>query len=116
MLRRGKKTEKPVKSERINSVARVAMGVTAGKWTADASGNVFCDDQMFLAATPGCPDWQAKANGETIANLLNERAEIIYALEKVPELLDALRMANTTNRRLRSELEAAQPTALAVAA
>jgi hypothetical protein len=80
-----------MKASEVQSIARHAMGCTPGTWEADASGNVLCDGVVVYAAQPGVPDWQAKANGETIARLMNAKAEAVYALEQLPNLIQAVR-------------------------
>lgn len=58
------------------------MGMTPGEWMADASGTVHCPSGAAFVQTPGkVPDWQREANADTVAALLNHKAEIMAALE-----------------------------------
>jgi len=104
-----------VKAKEIETIARKSMGVTYGVWTAKG-GVLCCDGVPMFTAAPGATEWQAEANAGTLASLMNARVEIIYSLENLPLLHEALKQADLTNCRLRSELDAMQPTALAAAA
>lgn len=104
-----------MKSDSLESIARKSMGVTPGVWTAQG-GVILCDGVPMFTVLPGVLEWQAEANSDTLASLMNNRSEIIFALEKFPLLHSALQQANATNYQLRLELEAAQSIALSNAA
>lgn len=78
-----------MKAKEIEALARKSMGVTPGVWTAQG-GVLCCDGVPLFTPTSAVSEWQAGANADVLAALMNARAEAIYSLEQVPVLKSAV--------------------------